>query len=188
MRALPVLLIALVLAACDLARPAVEIRSYMPPPPAPQTRQALDARAGRFDVDTAYSGKPLIWRLSDTRYESDFYNELLSSPRAMLLDRTERWFALRNTSEQVGLAPPRYVLEAHVDELYGDMRTRPGHAVLQVRYVLSTSGAEPKIVFERTYSERAPMSGTTPESLVTAYGVAIDRVLARLQQDVANLR
>jgi hypothetical protein len=185
---LAALLLLLGLASCDLARPAAEIRSYMPASSAPPARQPLDARAGRFDAASAFAGKPLVWRFSETRYEHDFYNELLAAPRALLMDRTERWFALRNASEQIGLPPPRYVLEGHIDELYGDVRNRPAHAVLLVRFVLSTTGATPQIVLDRRYEERVQMGSPTPESLAAAYGTAMDRALARLQADVAGLK
>jgi len=177
----------LLLGACGLSRPAVEIRSYMPAPTAARAPQTLDARAGRFDVAAPFAGKPLVWRLGETRFESDFYNELAATPRAILMERTESRFALRAATDQHALRPPRYVLAAYLAELYGDARTKPAQAAIQVRYTLSTTGEAPRIVFRKEYTERADLARADGEELARGYGVVMDRVLGQLQADLKGL-
>ncbi|HKO87479.1 MAG TPA: hypothetical protein VJU83_03065 [Burkholderiales bacterium] len=169
-----------------MARPAVEIRSYLPAPLSARVSKPLDARLGRFDVAPAFEGKQLVWRLDETRYESDFYNELLTTPREMLMNRTAEWFGIKDGSAQLGLSEPSYLLEAYAPELYGDMRSRPGQAVLRMHYKLTASRPTPHVVFEREYAERVDLEAPRPEAFVKALGTAHERILTRLQADLPS--
>ena len=172
------------LAGCDLARPAVEIRSYLPAPLTKRASAPLDARLGRFEVAPAFEAKQLVWRFSETRYENDFYNELLSTPREMLMNRTAEWFGIEDGSVQLGLPLTPYLLEAYIPELYGDVRNRPGEAVLRMHFKLTASQPAPRVIFEREYAERVTLAAAQPEALVKAWGIAHERILARLQADL----
>src|SRR5690606_21156447 len=85
---------AFALAGCGLTRPAVEIHTYLVVAGAPQGNKAaspLRIRVTPFDIAPQYEGKPLIYRFSDARFEADFYNEFLVSPRLMLQQQTAEW-------------------------------------------------------------------------------------------------
>jgi len=63
----------------------------------------------RFTSNAAFSGKNLIYRTGEFEYESDFYNEFLISPAAMITEKARNWLSAS------GL--PRRVLDpgSHVD-------------------------------------------------------------------------
>ncbi|HKY01555.1 MAG TPA: hypothetical protein VJM53_03300 [Burkholderiales bacterium] len=166
------LLLALMLTACDLKRPAVAVHTYLPPPSASKAPQPLDTRIERFNVAPAFEGKPLVWRMSETRYESDFYNEFLSPPRALLLNRTQEWFHLGDHPN-----PAARALYVDVLSFYGDRRN--SEAVVRARFSLEGSNR-----FEQEYEEREIFSPVDAEGLVKALGIAYDRVLARAYADL----
>ena len=173
MMRLYIFLLALMLTACDLKRPAVVVRSYLPPPSSAGAIKPLAARIERFDVAPAFEGKPLVWRMSESLYESDYYNEFLSPPRALLLDRTKEWFRLRHPYDAEARA-----LYIDVLSFYGDRRS--AEAVVRARFRLDGED------FEQEYEERQRFSPLDAETLVKALGDAYDRVLARAYADLAT--
>ena len=51
----------------------------------------LDVR--HFTIDSAFSGRGLVYRTGEFQYDSDFYSEFLTSPAAMITDKTRTWLA-----------------------------------------------------------------------------------------------
>ncbi|WP_018937736.1 MULTISPECIES: membrane integrity-associated transporter subunit PqiC [unclassified Thioalkalivibrio] len=136
--ALPaVLLTAWLLGGCTLIpeRDAVD-RSWflleLPAEPAPlqaETDRPLAVELGSVRVAPAYSGKGLVYRLGDHRYESDYYNEWFLTPGEQIEQLLrERWTREGAAVELVGSAADvraegRPAVELHllVTALYGDL-------------------------------------------------------------------
>src|ERR1700744_3783306 len=185
--------VAVPLAACSIGRPIPQATTYSVDPsgdkvPLPRLSESL--RMGFVRVAAAYAGSALVYRLDDVRYATDPYHAFVADPGAMLGGRIAEWLdragPFRNVAAPGSAQPARFVLEATVDELYGDFRPtgRPA-AVLSVQFALiDEGGARSKVVYERTIGTRVELPKATPDALVRGYGTALGDILTQL---VANL-
>ena len=88
-----------------------------------------------------FEGKELVYRMGDTRYESDFYNAWFLSPSAMLTQQMQDWLRHARLFERVvatsSYMDATHILEGTVTALYGDYRQEGGHkAVVGIQIVL----------------------------------------------------
>jgi ABC-type uncharacterized transport system auxiliary subunit len=83
--------------------------------------------------------------------------------------------------------PAPYVLEATVDELYGDFRAgRPPAAVLSIQFALiDQASARPKVMYERTIARRVNLPKASPDALVRGYGTALAEILSQVALDLS---
>lgn len=178
----------LVLTAC-VTRPTVEIRSYLLAPPWPTTssaRPVLDLRVAPFDVAPQFEGKPLVYRFSEVRYEADFYNEFLVTPRIMLMERSAEW--LRHAGWRVAATSPApYVIRATVPALYGDFRdpAQP-RAVLDTRLSLWRTGEDTPLIV-RGYHYSVPIPDSSADSVVQGLSQALAQTLEQWQNELHSL-
>jgi cholesterol transport system auxiliary component len=107
--------------------------------PAGAERGVLLVRS--FRVAPAFAGRQLVYRVSDFRYETDYYHQYLVPPGEMLAERTRDWLASSGLFRQVigagSAVPPTWTLTGDVSALYGDF-AGPGAptAVLEIRFSL----------------------------------------------------
>ncbi len=143
----------------------------------------------RFRVSPRYSGRSLVYRKSDVIFETDFYNEFLTSPGANLTEEARRWFSgsrlFARVTDSTSRAEACYYLEAQVNSLYGDLRNSgaPRSTVEIQFFVLKTDDS---VLFDRTYAESVNAGAGDPESLIVAMNTAIQNVLAKLESDLAG--
>ena len=147
----------------------------------------------RFTIDPAFSGKGLTYRKGEFEYESDFYNEFLLAPDAMVTEKVRNWLSLSGLAQRVldpgSYVDPNYVLEGNVIALYGDFRTPSSpKAVTELRVFLleMQAGAEPAIVFGKTYESSVGVESAGPEGLVEAFDRCLVGILGDLEKDLAE--
>ncbi|MEJ2702483.1 MAG: ABC-type transport auxiliary lipoprotein family protein [Sedimentisphaerales bacterium] len=164
-------------------RPAVSARS--------QTDYVLDV--SRFTIDSAYSGSGLVCRVGESEYESDFYNEFLAAPAAMITDKTRNWLSrsrlFRRVLDPGSRIDSTHVIEGNVTALYGDFRDRSSpKAVIAMRVFLlkAEAGREPLAVFGKTYRSSVAIESEGPEALVEALGRCLQGILSALENDLAE--
>jgi uncharacterized lipoprotein YmbA len=146
---------------------------------------------GFVRVAAAFAGSALVYRLDDVRYASDPYHAFVADPGAMLGSRMAEW--LDRSGPFSSVAPPGsaqpapYVLEATVDELYGDFRAgRPPAAVLSIQFALiDQASARPKVMYERTIARRVNLPKASPDALVRGYGTALAEILSQVALDLS---
>ncbi len=187
--------IAVTLAACSIGRPIPQATTYIIDPslevtPLPRRPQAL--RMGFVRVAAAYAGSALVYRLDDVRYASDPYHAFVVDPGAMLGGRMAEWLERTGPFSTVAapgsVQPAPYVLEATVEQLYGDFRAgTPPAAVLSVQFALiDQSSARPKVVYERTIASRVRLPKASPDALVRGYGTALGEILSQVAADLST--
>lgn len=146
-----------------------------------------------FTIDSAFGGKGLIYRTGEVKYETDFYNEFLVSPRSMITEKTRNWLAASRLSRRV-LDPgsqidPTHVIEGNITALYGDFRdnTSP-RAILEIRIFLLEikAGEESVSVFGATYKSSVALETKDPESVVNALDRCLEEILAKLEKDLSD--
>ncbi|MBI1997685.1 MAG: membrane integrity-associated transporter subunit PqiC [Deltaproteobacteria bacterium] len=143
-------------------------------------------------VSPRYEDKGFVYRTSGSSYESDFYNQFLVSPAALLgeelrkgLAQSEIFRHVINASSQL---EPTHVLEGVVDALYGDFRD-PGapKAVLEMEFFLrKESPSKAEIVAAKRYAKSVAVTGRSPEALVKGWNEALDAILSALVADLKS--
>ena len=166
------------------------------------TQRASSAVAGnntnivevrRFTVASAFNSKSLIYRVGEFEYESDFYNEFLVSPTAMITEEVHNWLAGSGVARRV-LDPgsnvdPTHVIKGNVIALYGDFRDKSApKAIMEMRIFLLETKTETEsgIVFGNTYTASVSLESRNPEDLVSAFDRCLVEILTNLEQDLTE--
>ena len=143
-------------------------------------------------VSPRYEDKGFIYRTSGSSYESDFYNQFLVSPAALLGEELRKGLAqsqiFRHVINASSQLEPTHVLEGVVDALYGDFRD-PGapKAVLEMEFFLrKESASKADIVAARRYAKSVAVNGRSPEALVKGWNEALDAILSSLVVDLRS--
>lgn len=147
----------------------------------------------RFTIDSAFSGNGLVYRVGDFEYESDFYNEFLASPSAMISDTMRTWLSTSRLFRRV-LNPgsqidPTHIVEGNITALYGDFRDISSpKATIEMRVFLLKveAGDEPLPVFGKTYKSSIGIEFEDSEGLVEALGRCLQKILSTLESDLAE--
>ncbi len=192
---------ALVLSACSLpTRAPVTPTSWMVSPvregPPRKTLTDYWLKIGPVAVAPPFDGKSLVYRLGDARYEKDFYNVYTSIPSEMIANAERQWINQSNIfSAALGQGNSYfsyYLLQATVNEFYGDYRVRP-EAVVSMEFLLSyTNGAKGNsLIGTNRYTKRVALKDNTPQALVIGQQQALAEILKeyenQLNQYAGNL-
>jgi cholesterol transport system auxiliary component len=157
--------------------------------PSAQTGDGI-LEVAELRVSPRYDGQSFVYRISEASYETDFYNQFLIAPAALITEEVrqgltqERIFAyVINSSSQL---QPTHRLEGTVNALYGDFRNvEASRAVLEIEFFLSRPNpAGSEIVMNKRYSQSVALSGRSPEALVRGWNQALDAVLGALVADL----
>lgn len=152
----------------------------------------LTIRVRRFRVSPRFDARNLVYRHSDTSYESDFYNEFLTDPASMFTESVRKWLSQSGRFASV-LDPSAsleedLVLEGYVQSLYGDFRSTPA-AVLELQvYLIKRGGGKDSIVFQKLYTRAAPVPAKSTDALLKGYSEALASILSELESDAAASR
>lgn len=146
----------------------------------------------RFHASPDVGFKNLVYRLSDARYEADFYNEWFVTPNVMLTQQVLNWLTEARLFEYVmdssGPLSATHILGGTVTALYGDYRTTPPKAVLGLQlFVVHETSSHSDIVLQREYRKEVEVAETTPEALVNGWNAAIRLILSTLDDEVAGM-
>jgi cholesterol transport system auxiliary component len=193
-RAIALLAFAPLVPGCSFSRPQPAKRRFLLEPPMPEagTRtQPYSLRIGSIGVAAPYRDRAMVYRTSDLKFESDFYNEFFVSPAAMIAEATARSLVASRAFARV--IPPGvsgdegdFVLEGFVDALYADGRVAgSAQAEVSIGWFLARVAFPGGVAWSRSYRERVPIAGTQPEAVADAMNVALGRVLAALARDLA---
>jgi len=181
------------LLACAPTRPAIETANWLVAPErsgAPRKMQSpLWLKMGSFSVSTPFDTKSLVYRLGDQRYEKDFYNAYIATPSSMFSNATRQWLdqsgIFRITVAQGTSFFPFYTLQATIDELYGDYRSKP-EAVVSVQFFLTVTNPNipTPLITAKRYTQRVALANNQPQTLVLGQQRALTEILQQLEADL----
>jgi len=150
-------------------------------------------RVRTLRVSPRYEGKQLVYRGESLSYETDFYNEFLTSPDTMITEEVRQWLADSGLFEQVvdfsGQVDPTHILEGTVTDLYGDF-SEPAQprAALQMEFYLSEDIAgRSKIVFKNRYRQEIRIKRDSPEELIQGWNKALALILTEFEGDLREV-
>jgi cholesterol transport system auxiliary component len=161
---------------------------------APDASPQNPAEAGTLQIASArisprYADKNFVYRRSDTRFESDFYNEFLISPGVLVAEELRQGLSQSGLFKfvvgSVNALAPTHTLETVVNTLYGDFRDlRAPQAVMEIEFFLSQEQSPSGIVFHKRYHRTIPLKGRNPEALVQGWNQALDAISRSLVADL----
>lgn len=184
---------AFTLLACAPTRPAIETANWLLAPertgPPRKMQSPFWLKMGSFSVATPFDGKSLVYRVGEQRYEKDFYNAYIASPSSMISNASRQWLdqsgIFRIAVAQGTSFFPFYTLQATVDELYGDYRSKP-EAVVSVQFFLTVTNpnlTNPLITAKR-YTQRVALANNLPQTLVLGQQQALAEILQQFEADL----
>jgi uncharacterized lipoprotein YmbA len=158
------------------------------PPPVAKT-QPGSLRVGSVTVGAAFRGRQFVFRESELKYETDYYNEFLVTPAANIGEATAR--ALGAARVFTTVVPtgtplePDWVLDVFVGSLYGDGRAmeKPSAVLSMTFFLRKGEGAVP--VWSKTYDKRVPFTTGSAASYIAAQNTALSAILAEVAADLS---
>jgi cholesterol transport system auxiliary component len=147
----------------------------------------------RFHVSPRFEGKEMVYRTSDTRYETDFYNEWFIAPAAMVTQQAQNWISNAGVFQYVvdasSYLDASHILEGAVTALYGDYRRNGApKAVLDLQIILiNDRPTRADIVFRRDYHQTVDMADASPDALTKGWNQGLREILAQLEKDLRQL-
>ena len=166
----------------------------------PSAGQASPAQGDRvllvsnLHISPRYAGTGFVYRTSETAYESDFYNQFLSSPGTMISEEVRKGLAAASGFRYI-IGPAseltaNYVLEGSVNALYGDFRNlNAPAAVLEIEFFLrKENSSNPGIALHKRYEKSVAIGQRTPDALAKGWDQALEAIVANLVADLDNAK
>jgi uncharacterized lipoprotein YmbA len=146
-------------------------------------------KVGAVSVASPFDGKSLVYRVSDQRYEKDFYNIYASIPSEMISNSEREWLNRSNifsaTLGQSNSLFPYYTLQVTVNEFYGDYRVKP-EAVVSLEFFLTVTnnGKANPLIGANRYTKRIALKDNSPEALVQGQQQALAEILKQYEEQL----
>ncbi|MEP7208874.1 MAG: ABC-type transport auxiliary lipoprotein family protein [Casimicrobiaceae bacterium] len=181
-----------------VSRPAPVKRTFLLDPPLPQpgagTPKPQVLRIGSINVAAPFRAKQFVYRKSELGYESDYYDEWFVPPGTMLADGIAKGLAAARVFRRVvpsGASGNEgdYLLDGFVTAFYGDVREAPTAELAMSFYLTAMDSLGSAPAWTHEYTQRVPMTATTPDALAQAQNAALGAMLRELARDLdgANL-
>ncbi|MEO5785633.1 MAG: ABC-type transport auxiliary lipoprotein family protein [Casimicrobiaceae bacterium] len=176
-----------------VSRPTPVKRTFLLDPPLPQPiggKPKLQVlRIGSINVAAPFRAKQFVYRKSELGYESDYYDEWFVPPGTMLADGIAKGLASARVFQRVvpsGAAGNEgdYLLDGFVSAFYGDIRQTPTAELTMSFYLTAMDSLGSAPAWTREYTQRVPMSASTPEALAQAHNAALGALLRELARDL----
>ncbi|TFH28926.1 MAG: hypothetical protein E4H00_07930 [Myxococcales bacterium] len=145
----------------------------------------------RVRTEPQYDRKSFVYRTGEYRYADDFYNTFYVPPSTLIRVTMFDWISASGVFAYViapeSLVQREYTLESRLQSFYIDRRpeVEPGAVVAFTVTLVNSSSARGKVLFEKSYEEREPITGKNESAYVTAWAAALARALAKVELDLA---
>ncbi len=113
-------------------------------------------RINKLKINSNYEGKEFIYR-KDLDFESDYYNQFLTSPPTNITEQVITWINESRLSEvitnRMSSSDSNLLLEGNINLLYADFSGGKIYSILEIEFYLSDN-AKDQVVFKKVYSKK----------------------------------
>jgi ABC-type uncharacterized transport system auxiliary subunit len=143
-----------------------------------------------FNIDSTFGSKSLVYRKSESKYETDFYNKYLISPDDMITEKTRAWLSesglFKTVAEPGSYVDSTHALQGSIIALYGDFRDKSSpKATMKIRLFL-VNLSDKTVVFNKTYEVVSEAEDRTADSLVSGLNNCLIQILTELENDLSE--
>lgn len=146
----------------------------------------------RMRISPNFNGREFVYKLDDSKFDSDFYNQFFSPPAVIVSVEVGRWIRsskiFKNVIDPFTPIHPNYSLYGTIKELFGDYSKSKPEAVLSIHfYLLDESDIDSKIIFNKSYEQNIEINSKSAKSLIEGWNNALARILSNLESDLKKL-
>ena len=156
------------------------------------TIEGTTLKVRAFQAAAMCQDREFLYRKSQDRYATDYYNVFLIAPPLMITDETRNWLIASDLFDQVVNVSSRldstHVLEGNITRFYGDY-VDPDNpkAVLEISLTLiDDQQLPPRTIIHEHYNEIIPLENGTRPDLVNGFTKALETILTRFEQAAAQ--
>jgi cholesterol transport system auxiliary component len=191
----PIILAAVTLCGCA-SGPAWQRRTYAfayPADPPANYEETNIVALSRVSISPLFQSRSFTYRTAESSYEQDPYAGFLISPERALAESIRASMRAGGVFGRVvepgsGLAPT-LVVEASVDELYGDFRnaSKPV-ATMELHFICYEvkDGIPGRIVLDKVCARETPLAGRTPAALMAAWDAELHEIMKEINSEYAK--
>ena len=157
------------------------------------TNNCLTIRSCR--VANPYAGRNFIYKLSDVRYEQDFYNLYLTTPDKQAHEILTLWFRdsqLFSCSDQADQTSTKWTLSPRIDVLCVDFQQmEKPQATVQMYFEFDQFNQKNnrlETIHQKVYTARTPLPPTpTAPEITKAMSRSLEKIIAELENDIIKI-
>ncbi len=146
-------------------------------------------RINKMKINSNYEGKEFIYR-KDLDFESDYYNQFLTTPPTNITEQIISWINESKLSEvitnRLGSSDSNLVLEGNINLLYADFSGGKIYSILEIEFYLSDNTKD-QVVFKKVYSKKILSPDKEPVSIIRAWNQALTEILIALETDLRGV-
>jgi len=145
-------------------------------------------------ISPRYQDRSFVYRISDTGFETDFYNQFIAPPAGLISEEIRKGLINKQLFKYIISASnsqaPSYVLEGTVNGIYGDFTNlNAPAAVIDLEFFLTSDlPAKPGILMQKRYVRSMPVRSRSPEALVKSWDQALEEILTALAADLSTVK
>lgn len=151
-------------------------------------QKGTSLKVRRFGISPRFDSKEFVYRKSEVVYESDFYNLFFISPATNLKEELVSFLVTKqifewDASTQSKMEPTHF-LEANVQELYGDFRSKEPKAILKIEILLYTErNGGTQIISKKNYGREISIPKSDAEALAQGWNKGYAEILSEIALD-----
>ena len=146
-------------------------------------------RINKLKINSSYEGKEFIYR-KDLDFESDYYNQFLTSPPTNITEQLIAWVSESKLSEvvtnRISSTDSNILLEGNINLLYADFSGGKIYSIMEIEFYLSDN-LKDQVIFKKTYSKKILASDKEPVSILRSWNQALTEILINLESDLRTL-
>lgn len=143
-------------------------------------------RVNKLKINSSYEGREFIYR-KDLDFESDFYNQFLTSPSTNITEQIIAWINESKLTEvvvnRISSSDATLALEGNINLLYADFSGNKITSILEIEFYF-VDNANDKIVFKKLYSKKVSAYDKDPVSILRAWNQGLTEILINLETDL----
>lgn len=153
-----------------------------------KTNIAQSVKIERIGAAKPFGYKSMVYRISDSQFETDYYNRFFVAPDEMIEQKVYRWLSDSGVFADVArwddTISTAYVLKGNINLLYGDFAEKNRQAaVMEIEFMLTESDTD-EVKLKKVYKSTVPFEQRKPDSLVHAYNTCLEEILSELEKDL----